>query len=1375
MRYMQGCAFGVLLAWHVASAQEIPLDGPPFSATPEQLLGAATAIESHAPVLVLLDEKEFVFDESGAGVETRHLVYRIDTADGVENWSDTGVEFEPWHQSRPEIRARVITPDGQEHELDLKTLSEDPVGSDDANVYDNRREFHGPLPAVRIGAVVEEEIVRRDTKPLFTAGVVYRVRIGRNVPSRRSRLVVDVPSSMPFRYHVRLLPPVASKEEGGRVRLVVESGPLDAQPKIEPNLPGDVPEFPQVEFSTGSSWHSVAEEYARATEPRIRTADVEKIVRDSRKPEPTRSEAIEKLVGLLHKEVRYTGVEFDEASIIPNYAAETLHRKYGDCKDKASLLVAMLRATGIPANLALLSTGPGRDVAPDLPGLGNFDHAIVYVPGPPELWIDATADTTRVGDLPYEDHGRLALIVRDSTNELVRTPEASPTDNLVTETREFFLSEYGPARVVETTEAHGSSESSYRETYTSPDEKETRKNLDNYVKDVYLAEGLTKQAHDNATDFSRPFQLRLEVARAKRGMTDLILAVAAIRPGGIIDRLPNYLKKDDEKGEKESGDAEPAERTKPRTEDFLFDPFVTEWRYRITPPPGFRLHGLPENKTTAMGPANLTAEYGSDPDGAATAILRFNAAKGRYSPDEVRGLRKAVQKLQKSDPILIGFDQTAHALITSGKTAEGLRAYEEMAALHPKEALHRVQVARALLDAGLGEKARSEAISATKLEPKSALAYQTLGWILQHDLVGRRFKKGFDLAGAISAYRKAKELEPENEDTRADLAILLEEDANGVRYSSKADLDGAIAEYRELKTIQKGAPKLEDNVLFALLHARRFAELGKTASELPPSATREALQLAATAATTGAAAAIEEASRLTSNEAARNKALVDAGNNLVRIRLYKEASALLSAGAQGQTNSAALSQWIDLIGKTKRYDEQEIARDDPRSAVQRFFVLALCNDGVDDGIPHLFSKLMLQDDPDRDKTFRVVKSSMRGTRVPFEKLGFLPEVSADLVVSGLTYSVDGDEATGYRVSHRAGRSKTDTAYVFREDGEYRILGFNNKLAVASRLILGFLDHGNLSSAHRWLDWIREEQHLQGDDDPLAGPVFPRFWTKGQDGDLETMRRSAAALMVTTSFAEDAVPILVAGRTQSATDADRLKFDLALAVGYRKLKDWNALAEVAQRLVSANPGSATAFEYLVAANRGLTRWDVWEQVARERLQRLPDDLPTIRSLALRAFSLGRFEESHELLKPYVQDGKANSTDLNGYAWESLFIGTIDADALDAAQRANTMTQSNDFGILHTLASLYAETGKTREAHDLLLQAMDAGGMDEPDGAVWYGFGRIAEQYGENDAAIAAYARVEIPAKDEPTFGTTYSLAQKRQKGLSSAGDRTDHKQ
>jgi Tfp pilus assembly protein PilF len=71
------------------------------------------------------------------------------------------------------------------------------------------------------------------------------------------------------------------------------------------------------------------------------------------------------------------------------------------------------------------------------------------------------------------------------------------------------------------------------------------------------------------------------------------------------------------------------------------------------------------------------------------------------------------------------------------------------------------------------------------------------------------------------------------------------------------------------------------------------------------------------------------------------------------------------------------------------------------------------------------------------------------------------------------------------------------------------------------------------------------------------------------------------------------------------------------------------------------------------------------------------------------------------------------------------------------------QNSSFADLHTLACLYAAQGKTTEARQLLLDSMAAGNQAEPNASVWFGFGSIYEQLGENDAAIAAYHRVTAP--------------------------------
>ena len=93
--------------------------------------------------------------------------------DGVERWAASTAHWQPWHQAKPTIRARVITLDGQEHQIDQKLLTDAAKRSGDNQVFDDSRTLEGPLPAVAIGAVIEEEITVRDEKPFFSAGSVY--------------------------------------------------------------------------------------------------------------------------------------------------------------------------------------------------------------------------------------------------------------------------------------------------------------------------------------------------------------------------------------------------------------------------------------------------------------------------------------------------------------------------------------------------------------------------------------------------------------------------------------------------------------------------------------------------------------------------------------------------------------------------------------------------------------------------------------------------------------------------------------------------------------------------------------------------------------------------------------------------------------------------------------------------------------------------------------------------------------------------------------------------------------------------------------------------------------------------------------------------
>src|SRR5205814_3295018 len=124
-------------------------------------------------------------------------------------------------------------------------------------------------------------LVTKENAPFCGAGIVGRFFFGRiSTPVQHSRLLLDSPSSLSLRYSLQLLPDVEPKrsESDGRIKLVFEHGPMSGLDDPERNLPSDVPAFPTVAFSIGTSWKDVAEAYAKIVDTHINTADVKTLV-----------------------------------------------------------------------------------------------------------------------------------------------------------------------------------------------------------------------------------------------------------------------------------------------------------------------------------------------------------------------------------------------------------------------------------------------------------------------------------------------------------------------------------------------------------------------------------------------------------------------------------------------------------------------------------------------------------------------------------------------------------------------------------------------------------------------------------------------------------------------------------------------------------------------------------------------------------------------------------------------------------------------------------------------------------------------------------------------------------------------------------------
>jgi transglutaminase-like putative cysteine protease/Flp pilus assembly protein TadD len=1345
----------------VASDVPTPWTASHFTLDPKVLYGQAS--ESAAPegtnVTVLDDEESYSFDASSRSLYTEYTVYKVLTQQGAEGWSSISVAWEPWHQERPSIRIRVITPDFVVHDLDLKTLADAPAQDEQSNIYSDRRVIRGPLPAVAPGSVVEQEIVVRESTPYFSAGALGRYFFGRvSVPVHHSRFAIEAPSSIPLHYVAKLLPGLQPQktESDGRVRIVFEREAIDPLETADSYLPSDVPAYAFITFSTGTSWERVAEDYAAVVDGQIKNSDVKAVVDKLTQGKQTQFERIQAISGYLDKQIRYTGVEFGEAAIVPHSPTETLVRKYGDCKDKSTLLVAMLRSAGIPAYIALLNAGERMDVSAELPGMGLFDHAIVYVPGSPDLWIDATDEFARPGQLPTSDQGRLALVVRPQTTSLVRTPDASSQDNLLAEFREVDLAEYGPARIIERTQPHGSSESSYRRSYADKQNKTTQDNLTSYVKSQYLAEKLDKLDRSDPDDLSHQFELVLESDRAKRGFTDLEIAVAAIRLDGLFYRLPVELRE----RQKDNGSTSGQKSKTKRTSDYqLPEAFATEWRYTVTPPVGFRPKPLPKDMEFRLGPGLLTEKFSSDPDNAVHANLRFDTVKRRLNVDEAAELREKITQLVEGQPILIYFEPVGEALAAEGRIRDALQSYRDLIAVHPKEPVLHLRLAKSLLAAGLAEGARAEAQTATKLDANSALAQKTLAEILEYDLVGRKFRLGSDYAGAEAAFRTAEKLDPEDKATLANLAILLEYDHWGLRYGSNAGLRDAVAEYRKLTVEQRTDLGIQNNLPFALFYASEFSEAEKAAQASNPQPI--ALIVACEAALNGKDTGMAEAHKRTAGDEQFKQIARAAGEMLENLRKYSLAADFIEAGAAGADASDQQS-YASLMRRTQ-LREQLHPPDDPAGAAIRLALIEQAPNLTVDQLRSISSRngataLAISDVRD------YFNKTERGTISERSRKGVFWENGDDFEIARAQPSVQGSDATVYKVTLWPSADYKRSVYVVKEDGHYKVLATSRFSAGIGLEVLDRIAANDQSGARVLLDWLREDQHLAGGDDPLAGVPFPRFWTKGKESDAAKMRLAAAAILVIAdATAERGISILEGADGSVSADTDKTNVALALVYGYDRLRKYDKGVAVASKLQEQYPESDSAFRWHAFFLRAAGRSGEADAIAQERLRRTPGDVDALRQLEYDAIAREEFAQAHDIAQEIVKDGKGGTSELNGIAWYSLFAGKPSDSDVDAALKAAQLS-NNAWGILHTLGCLYAEVGKLKESREVLVQAMDSANLDDPDSNFWYAFGRVAEQAGERDLALADYKRVTIPQNPLDVPGSSYHLAQIRLKAL-----------
>lgn len=1330
---------------------------------PADLLARAKAATADPEKNVVILEEYAKLRLDGLGRQHTHVrrVYHIRNEKGVDGWSTVSVSYTPWYQQRPVVRGRVVTADGREHRLDPATLNDTPAIEYDKDIYSDRRILAGPLPAVAGGAVVEWEYELTETAPFFSSGTVTRWGLAAPMPTMRTRFELEAPESLGLKVQPRLL------EEGALVRTVqqgVVSWRLELSPGPKwvdelPLLPAEVKTNAGIGFATGRSWKAVATEYARLVDRQVRGADIKALglVVEGVGADRTREQVIDELVRRIHKQVRYVGIELGDGSIVPRTPAEVAGKKYGDCKDKAALLVAALRAVGIEAYVALLNAAYGEDVDTELPGLGMFNHAIAYVPGGKPLWIDMTVEDARLGTLPRADQGRLALIASAETDALTKIPVARMEENWFIYTRELFLRDPGKARVEETIEAGGASELAMRQVYAGDETKEMRDALKSYAQGL-LADEPKLLEHPLRHDFNKPFRMKWEAARSGRGVVDRAEAVAAILPAFLLSDLDYWFKMPEEK-DKTSEDAETQayrHREEKRREDFVVRaPYSGEIRYIVHPPRNFRAKPLPESGVEELGPARLEQKYAVRADGTVLATLRFEMAKARLSVEEGRALRAKASEFVQRGAILLGFVHEAEEEMALGKVKEAIEKLRSAVEAEPGKAIHHSRLARAYLQVGLGRLARESARKGTEAEVDSKTAYLDLAFVLQHNLTGQHFQPGFDRAGAIKALERAVELDKGDWQARAELAIVYEHDEDGERYSARGDLDKAIELYKKMGA-NLASSGIDQNYPLILLMAGRFQEVAGAAEKIANQGLARLLVNTAMAARQGPSAAILATQRDVADAATRAQTLQSISATLVQLRRYPEAAEVLRALLRLAPNTMG-SKRAELLAKTRRSEDVKVDETQVEAPVRKLMQLMFSREFRVEELAVLFvdSELAKAELEAARESLLEIRRPMLAAVRRARAQGVTLDVMRDLLVAGLEYTKEGNEERGYRVTTKSvmDESKTGTFYVVKRDGRYLLAGGGSDMETAARQARQYLDGGKLDAAQIWLDWIVKDLSGGGDRDEIALPVVRYLWSGvGDAGRNQQAARVAIAACMAPKLPNNTsqIEVLKQALAQAKIGKDRIHILAAMAQGYQKAEKWNELTATARQLIAAAPKSSVAFELLTT---GLIRGGKLEEArtaAQARLRTVSqtfqsnvamEDEAALRVLARVAFEKKNWKEASELFDRLAVQQNHKEPIKAEAIWLRLRAGNLEGKL--------PFELAEDQGGEGSLAQavLLASTGQVVQARSRYLEYINAtGGGATPKGPECVVMARIAEYLGEKTEA-KRYLEMVKPAEPD----------------------------
>ena len=233
------------------------------------------------------------------------------------------------------------------------------------------------------------------------------------------------------------------------------------------------------------------------------------------------------VANFMQQQIRYVGIEIGIGNLQPHSAEEVFRNRYGDCKDKATLMISMLSAVGIRATWVLVDHRRGV-IDPGTPSMFG-DHVIVAIEiptgydnprlqavvttpgGKRYLIFDPTNQYVPIGEIPENEQGGYGLLVAGTDSQAIQFPILNPDTDTTDRTAKFKLSPDGTLTGEVTVLHSGASSWSLRENLSMASEKDQRKNLEQALQQSLSSFTLGTEKTGNVLVLDKPLEMQYQV------------------------------------------------------------------------------------------------------------------------------------------------------------------------------------------------------------------------------------------------------------------------------------------------------------------------------------------------------------------------------------------------------------------------------------------------------------------------------------------------------------------------------------------------------------------------------------------------------------------------------------------------------------------------------------------------------------------------------------------------------------------------------------------------------------------------------------------------------------------------------------------------